>query len=188
VEAGDPTLAALLGGTKVASLGEISMIGIGTDKQGFEPQVGLMLYQAARGLDTGAIYWHTFWIPSTQVVRKSGGMTADKAITIYQVAPNRVGRHLWGAPFSSAVEGYLSGQILESWSNYPLRLASFLADGTAVDFSFPVNWPAVQTTGIKVWRNGVEVTAGLTKLATKVTFTTAPTASDRIDILREIAG
>ena len=188
VEAADPALAALLDGTRVASLGEISLVGIGTDKQGFEPQVGLMLYQAARGLTTGAVYWHTFFIPSAQVVRKSGGMNAEKAVTVYQVAPNRVSRHLWGAAFSNAVEGYLSGQVIEDWSNYPLRLASFLADGTAVDFSFPANWPAVQTAGIRVFRNGSEVLTGLTKLTGKVTFTSAPTTGDRLDILREIAG
>ena len=188
VEAADPTLAALLDGTKVASVGEISLVGIGTDRQGFEPQVGLMLYQAARGLQSGAIYWHTFFIPSAQVVRKSGGMSSDKAVTTYQVAPNRVSRHLWGPSFSNAVDGYLSGQVIEAWSNYPVRVAAFVADGTAVDFSFPVNTPAVQTSGIKVFRNDIEVTSGVTKALNKITFTTAPTAADRIVTLREVAG
>jgi len=63
-----------------------------------------------------------------------------------------------------------------------------VADGTAVDFSFPVNTPAVQTTGIKVFENDVEVTTGITKTTTRVTYTTAPTATHRIVILREVAG
>jgi len=188
VEAADPALAALLDGTKVASVGEMSIVGIGTDRQGFEPQVGLMLYQASRGLLTGAVYWHHFFVPSAQVVRKSGGMNADKAVTVYQIAPNRVSKHLWGVGFLNAVEGYLSGQVIEAWSNYPMRVAAFVADGTAVDFSFPVNTPAVQTTGIKVFENDVEVTTGITKTTTKVTYTTAPTATHRIVILREVAG
>jgi hypothetical protein len=188
VEASDPVIAALLDGTKVASIGEFSIVGLGTDKQGFEPQVALMLFQAARGLVTGKTYWHTFIIPSAQVVRKTGGMTADKSITVYQVAPNRVSKHLWGEAFANATEGYLSAQIVEAWSNYPLRLSSFVADGTAVDFSFPADWPAIQTTGIKVWKNGVIVSAGITLSTTKVTFAVAPTLADRIDVIREISG
>ena len=188
VEAGDPTLAAMLDGTKVATVGEASLIGIGTDKQGFEPQVGLMLYQAARGLLTGKTYWHTYIIPSAQVVRKGAGMNAEKAVTVYQIAPNRVSKHIWGTAFSNATEGYTSGQVIEAWSNYPLRLASFVADGIAVDFSFPAGTPAVQTDGIVVWKNDTLVSAGITKVTTKVTFTSAPTAADRIVTLREITG
>jgi len=188
VEAADPVLAAILDGTKVASVGEMSMIGLGTDKQGFEPQVALHLYQAARGLVTGKTYWHSFIIPSAQVVRKSGGMTADKAVTIYQIAPNRTTKHLWGVSFANGTEGYLSGQVIETWSNYPMRIASFLGDNTVVEFLFPVDTPAIQTTGIKVFVDGVSVSAGLTLATTKVTFGTAPAALARIDIIREIAG
>jgi hypothetical protein len=188
VEASDPAIATMLDGTKIATIGEMSIIGLGTDKQGFEPQVALMLFQAARGLVTGKVYWHTFIIPSAQVVRKAGGMTADKSITVYQIAPNRISKHLWGTAFANATEGYLSAQIIEAWSNYPMRMASFVADGTAVDFSFPADWPAVQTTGIKVWKNDVLVSSGITLSTTKVTFAVAPTLADRIDTIREITG
>lgn len=188
VEAADPTLAAILDGTKVATIGEMSLVGLGTDKQGFEPQVALLLYQAARGLVTGKTYWHSFIIPSAQIVRKSGGMNADKAVTIYQIAPNRTTKHLWGVSFANATEGYLSGQVIEAWSNYPIRIASFLGDNTEDEFLFPVDTPAVATGGIKVFVDGVAVTTNITLATTKVTFATAPAASARIDILREIVG
>lgn len=186
VEAADPALAAILDGTKVATIGEMSIIGIGTDKQGFEPQVGLLLYQAARGLVTGATYWHSFIIPSAQVVRKSGGMTADKSVTVYQIAPNRTTKHLWGVSFANATEGYLSGQVIEAWSNYPLRIASFLGDNTEDEFLFPVDTPAVQTSGIKVFVDGVAVTTNITLATTKVTFATPPASLARVVILREV--
>ncbi len=188
VEAADPALAAVLDGTKVASLGEITLLGLGTNQQGFEPQVGLMFQQAARGLATGKTYWHSFWIPSAQVVRKSGGMNAEKAITNYQVAPNRTSKHLWGTSFSVSVEGFTASQVVETWSNYPIRLASFLAEVATVEFAFPTTTPAVQTTGIKVFVDGVAVTTGITLAVDKVTFTSAPGAGKRVDILREIAG
>lgn len=188
VEAADPVLAALLDGTKVATVGEASVIGIATDKQGFEPRVGLLLYQAAKGLDTGKTYWHSFILPSAQVVRKSPGMGADKSVTQYQIAPNRVRKHLWGVQFSNANEGFLETQILEFWSNYPLRIAAFLGDGSTTEFNFPTDYPAVSTDGIKVWKNGTEVTSGITKEVTGVTFATAPAGNDVIVVLREVAG
>lgn len=188
VEAADPTLAAILDGTKVSSVGEATVIGVATDKQGFEPRVALHLWQAAKGIETGATYWHSFILPSAQVVRKSPGMGADKAVTQYQIAPNRVRKHLWGTPFSSSTEGFLEAQILELWSNYPLRIASFLGDGTTTAFNFPANFPAVSTTGIKIWKNGTEVISGITKTTTGVTFTVAPANNDVLVILREIAG
>ncbi len=188
VEAADPALAALLDGTKVVTVGEVSVVGIATDKQGFEPRVALLLYQAAKGLETGRTYWHSFIIPSAQIVRKTPGMGADKAVTQYQVAPNRVRKHLWGVPFSNATEGFLEAQLLEIWSNYPLRICSFLGDGTTTEFNFPANFPAVSTDGIKVWKNGMEVTSGLTKAVDKLTFAAAPANNDVIVVLREVAG
>lgn len=188
VEAADPALSALLDNTLVEALGEASLMGVASDRQGFEPQVGLMVYQAARGLVTGKTYWHTYIMPSAQIVRKAGGMNADKATTVYQVAPNRVSKHLWGTSFSLVTNGFLSTQIVEAWSNYPLRISSFVADGTEDEFLFPTNAQAIQTTGIKVWKNETPVTTGLTLATTGVTFSVAPTAADSIVILRETAG
>lgn len=188
VEAADPVLAALLDGTKMATVGEATVVGVATDKQGFEPRVGLMLYQAAKGLDTGKTYWHSFIIPSAQVVRKSPGMSAEKSVMQYQIAPNRVRKHLWGVEFSNSTEGFLEAQMLEVWSNYPLRIASYLGDGSTTAFNFPANFPAISTDGIQVWKNGVEVMSGITKTVTGVTFTTAPNNGDVIVILREVAG
>ncbi|MCX6057740.1 MAG: hypothetical protein NTW69_06285 [Chloroflexi bacterium] len=188
VEAADPTLAALLDGTLVSSVGEMSIVGIGTDKQGFEPKVGMMLYQAARGLLTGSIYWHTFFIPSAQVIRKSPGMTSDKGVTTYQIAPNKTTKHLWGPSFANGTEGFLVAQILEAWSNNPYRVAGFKGTGAAVDFNFPTDYPAVQTSGIKVYKNGTVVSSGITLATTKVTFAVAPLITDEITILREVAG
>jgi hypothetical protein len=99
-----------------------------------------------------------------------------------------VRKHLWGTQFSNTTEGFLEAQLLEVWSNYPLRIASYLGDGTTMAFNFPSNFPAVSTDGIKVWKNGTEVTSGLTKAVTGITFTTAPANGDVIVVLREVAG
>ena len=186
VESADPALSALFDGTKIATIGEASAVGVGTDRQGFEPRVGLFMFQAARGLETGAVYWHSYILPSAQVIRKAGGMVAEKASTVYNIAPNRVSKHIWGTAFSASVEGFTSSQMIELWSNYPLRLAAFLGDGLEDTFLFPTDSPAVGSAGIKVWVNGVELTVGITKETSGVTFTSAPDDGDQIVILREV--
>jgi len=187
VEAADPGLAALLDGTKSFSVGEATMVGVGTNRQGFEPKVAVWAYQEATGIDTGKTYWHTYIMPSAKVIRKPGQMTAEKSVTQYQVGPNRVKKHLWGVPFANATEGFLQGQFLEAWSNYPLRICSFLGNNSAVEFTFPANFPAISTDGIKVWVDNAEVTTGITKAVTGVTFGTAPAAGKVIIVLREVA-
>lgn len=186
VEATDMTLMALLDSIKVRTEGEASLMGIGTNKQGFEPQVGMLLYQAARGLTTGAVYWHSYIIPSAQVIRKPHGMTADKGMTVYQIAPNRTTKHLWEQNFTEATDGFLAGQIIEAWSNNPLRITSFLADGIEDVFTFPANYPTVNTASIKVYVDGA--TAAVTAATTGVTFAVAPAANKRIVVLRDYAG
>lgn len=187
VEASDPALIAMLDGLKVYSVGEMSLIGMGTERQGAEPQVGVHVFQAAKGLVTGKQYWHNYWIPSAQVVSKRDGMKAGKQTMVFNIASMRTKYHLWGTQYTMATEGFLAAQWNEGWSNYPYRLASFLADGTATDFSFPADTPAIQTSGIVAHRNGVLVSSGITKAVDKVTWGSAPTSGDRIDILREIA-
>jgi hypothetical protein len=186
VEATDMTLMALLDSTKVRTEGEASLMGLGTNKQGFEPQVGMLLYQAARGLATGAVYWHSYIIPSAQVIRKPHGMNAEKGVTVYQIAPNRTTKHLWEQVFENAVDGFLSGQIIEAWSNNPLRITSFLADGIADVFTFPISYPTVNVTSVKVYVDGV--TAAVTAATTDVTFAVAPAANKRIVVFRDYAG
>lgn len=187
VEASDPALIAMLDGLKVFSVGEMSMIGAGTEKQGSEPQVGVQVYQAGKGLVTGKVYWHTYWFPSAQVVSKRDGMKDGKSTMIYNIAAMRTNYHLWGVQYTLAIEGFQASQFNEAWSNYPYRLSSFLADGTEDEYTFPTTTPAVQTTGMVVIKNGVLVPSGVTKAVDKVTFASVPTALDRIDVLREVA-
>lgn len=188
VEGADPTIIALLDGVKLVTVGEMTAVGAGTNRQGFEPSVALLLYQMAVGLDTGKQYWHSYVMPSARVIQKPNAMQAEKNPTVYQVAPNRVSKHIWGEAFSMATEGFLSGQMVRLWSNYPPRIAAYLGDGTATEFNFPANYPAISTAGVVVWKNGTKVVSGLTVTTTKITFSVAPALNDVIVVLREYSG
>jgi hypothetical protein len=186
VEATDQTILALLDGTKIRTEGEATLMGLGTNRQGYEPQVALLLYQEAVGLETGKQYWHSYIIPSAKVVRKAHGMTSDKGVTVYQVAPNRTGKHLWEQAFTNTTEGFLSAQVIEAWSNNPLRVTTFLGDGVEDEFLFPTDFPVVDVASVKVYVNGVIATPTVT--TTKITFSSAPADEARIFVLRDYAG
>ncbi len=188
-EATDPDVAAFLDDTKVRTLGDATLMGGATNKQGFEPQVGMLLTQAARGLVSGKNYWHSYILPSAQVVKMPGGMTADKAATRHSIAPNVCSAHLWGETFTDTDDGYEQSQFVEVWTNYRPVVTSFLADGVEDEFLFPTGTPSAATyaTSTVVFVDGVKQTAGVTITATKITFAVAPTAGKRIDVLRELA-
>ncbi len=189
VEAADPVLAALLDSTLVETLGDISLVGVATDRQGYEPQVGGLFYQACTGLETGKTYWHSYFVPSMRCIRKAPGMAGDKAVTAYQIAPNRVNRHLWGTSFSLLTQGYQATQVVEAWSNYPLRLTSFLGDGVEDEFSFSADNPSVNAIPIVIV-NGVKktITTDYTATTGKVTFVAPPADDAVICVLREVVG
>jgi hypothetical protein len=190
-EATDPNVASFLDDTTVRTLGEATLMGGATNKQGFEPQVALILTQAARGLTTGKNYWHSYFLPSAQVVKMPGGMTADKANTRYSIAPNVVSAHLWGEPFVEGTDGYLSAQFVETWTNNRPVVTSFVGTGTEDEFTFPVATPSASTyaTSTIVFVNGTKVPdADVTITATKITFDGGkePALNARVDVFREL--
>lgn len=189
VEASDPALISMLDGINIVTEGEFTLAGMGTNKQGFEPQVAMLLYQAARGLETGKTYWHSYIIPSAQVIRKGHGMNAEKGVTVYQVAPNKTTKHLWEKEFEEATEGFINAQVIEAWSNNPLRITSFLGDNATTEFLFPLNFPTVNVASIRVYVDGVLIDpADYTPATDGITFDVAPAANKRIVVLRDYAG
>ena len=187
VEADDPTVTASITGDGVRTLGDSTLMVAASSNQGFEPNGGLILSQACRGLTTGGQFWRNYIIPSAMLVKQEGGMTADKSMTTYNIAPNVVSAHLWGETITEAEENAVSTQLVKVWSNHPLRLTSFMGNGTATIFPFPANSPSASTyeTSTVVFVDGVKQTAGYTVSATAVTFTIAPAKYKRIDVYRE---
>lgn len=175
---------ALLTGTNVLNEGEASFVGVATDRRGSEPQLGMLIYQ--QGLDeNGDRCWQSYIMPKAKVYPKFNGMNANASENVYQIVPMVVKKHIWGMQFALATEGYRKAQVLRVMTRYKPTLCSFLADGTAVDFSFDADIPALDTTKYTVYENGVKKTSGITKSLTKVTYAAAPALSTRIDVFYE---
>jgi hypothetical protein len=98
---------------------------------------------------------------------------------------------LHGPDFAEGTEGFTSAVVLEAWSDAPLHIASFIADGAETDFDFDTDLQAASAT-YNVWENasGVisEKTTAITKLTTGVDYDVAPADGTYIYIIYQLAG
>lgn len=180
VSAMDYTAIAKLSGVKVFTVGEASAIPLATDRQGFEPLVGMMIYQQSKDRDTGLRRWRVALLPSVQCVFLQPGMGADLIDARYKISPTISNKHIWGTALLTATEGALTSQGIELMTEGLPQLGAFVGDGVVVLFNFPTGIVAVSTAKITVWKNDVLVVAGLTKTINGFTFAVAPLVGDRI--------
>jgi hypothetical protein len=177
---------ALLTGTSVITLGEATEIAHNTDKQGSEPQVGLLLYQMSLSVGDGLRHYRCFVIPLAVCIPKPQGMSENPEDVTYIVNPTLSNERLWGAQLVLATDGITEASIFEYMCEGKPKLVAFKADGTEDEFLFPTGAPAKSTAKISVFKNGVLMSAGITKATTKVTFTSAPTLNDNITVFYEV--
>lgn len=161
-----------------------------TDKKGSEPQVGFLITQQALGAqkggsDNGARRWRNIVIPRATLVPLAPGMGDSPIDMRYQINMAVVSKHLWGLAFTTSIEGATEGQYFDYESEGKANIANFLGDASTVAFNFHASRQATATGKIIVYVNGAEVTAGITKATTGVTWAVAPAASADIQIIYE---
>lgn len=173
------TLDAAVGGMKKFTVGEAAMLGVATDKRGYEPQVGLLAYRQAQDTDPssatfGSRTWDFRIMPKAWVYARDSGYSDQPEDRIYTVTPAYCSAHLWGTAFSESTEGMLRSQMLRGLAFGKPKIAVWKGNGTITEFNLPTTAPATATTKMTVWNNGTIVTTNLTKTVTSLTFTTAP--------------
>lgn len=173
----DMDIYALLTGTNVLTVGEAKSVGFSTDKQGSEPQVGLMMYQQALD-DNGERVWRSFIFPRATVYPRPNGMNPNPSENRFVISPAVVTKHLWETAFASTAEGYIRSQGMEIHTKYKPKLISFLGDNSNTAFALPET--GADTAKMVVWVDGVLQTTQVTKATTEVSFGAAPTTGARI--------
>jgi len=190
VGATDLDIIALLTGGTILSVANMQMLPHLSDLQGSEPNVGMILYQAAIA-KSGAQRWRFHIIPSTKAIVREPGAGADPIDLVFDLTPDPVDQYLWGmdlAPLSDPSDPYsgvspsgaLEAGIWSGFSAYRPRLAAFIAGAGEVLFSFPANLQAANITDVAVFTvltTGTPVqedAADYTVTTAGVTFDTAP--------------
>lgn len=187
VSVNDYAAIALLTGINVGTVGEAKEIAFTTSKQGFEPQVGLMLYQQSLDSVTRIRRWRSIVIPKAICIPRPGGMSENPDEMLFSVAPQIVSSRLWGLSLVLATDAYTDAAVFEYMTEFKPHLAVWKGNNTATDFTFSTDFQAADTGKIAVFNNGVAITTNITKLVSKVTFTTAPATNDDVDIFYEVA-
>jgi hypothetical protein len=139
---------AVMTSTTQATIGESSVIGYGTDKQGLEPSLGLLMYQQAKEYGTGLRVYRSYIMPSTQAIINPTGMSSDAPEFQFSLLPTAVDHHLWGVAFDANTEGYTEAEIVEAVTFNIPHVVSWKGDGTVTEFVFNSARQAVSTAKI----------------------------------------
>lgn len=186
----DLDIVALTSGVNVNSdnVAGAEMAAMGTDKQGFEPNVALLLYQAAVTESKSQVY-HFHLLMNTTMIPIPPGFADTPQDYRYTVAPNPVDDHLWGDAIDETADGATTATVISGFTSYPPNIAAFVGDNAETAFTFPADEQAVNATDITVFgaaagsANLTEVTTGITKATTGVTWDTAPASGYEIVIV-----
>lgn len=161
-----------------------------SDLRGYEPNVGILQYQAAVS-ESGAQRWRVVIVSNTKMIARIPGGGPEPIDTVFDLAPNPVDQYLWGSelapladpsdPYSGVSEsGALNAGIWDGFAAFRPRIASFIAGVGETVFPFPDNLQAANATDILVVTahgNDAPVeedASAYTAAVTGVTFNTAP--------------
>jgi hypothetical protein len=176
IDGADLDLHAIVGNTVKRTLAGIEFLPGMTDQRGNEPNVGILVYQAAK--DSAAnVGWHTRIVPRTTAIRQDGSFGENNYETIYNLAPSASDSHLWGEVMTSEIDGTEHAGWLEGFAPEPVMVTAFKADGIEDTFAFDVDRPPVDTNYEVYWAvAGVvsHITTNITKSTTNVIFDYPP--------------
>jgi hypothetical protein len=184
---------AALSSTKVATIGEASVVGFGTSKRGFESDV--CLYAVQQGVNSsGSRRWIMDMAPVARAMFKNASMNENPAEYGVDLSLAVASKYPWGIAFSEATEGFTTAEGIKMFfDNFPVFVA-WLGDNTVTKFLFPTGMQAYNaTTKIHaVWVMPVSthisaVDATATKATDGVTPTAKPAAGDIVMCLYEAA-
>lgn len=173
---------------KTYQVGDMEFMPWGTDQQGSEIDVALLVFQQSLDTVLKLRRWRTIIAPKVRAVPLASGMNENPNEQRYSIVSNPTSKNLWGTTIEVATEGATEAAFLEGMATYRPNLVAWKADGTEDEFLFPTAKPArdFTTPKIAVWDNGTLVAGGdMTLIATKITFDTPPTSGHIIVALYE---
>jgi len=176
---------AALTGVSERTLGEGKWMQWGTDKQGEEPRVGLLLAQQFVDLDTGQRNWRHYVVPSAQCIPAPSVMDENGTETTFSVNATPVTRSLWYETLTVVNDGATESSVAENIGVGKLQMCFAQGDGSTTAFTFDTDLPATAVEKISVFVDGTEVTTGTTEAVTGVTWDTAPASGELIAIVYE---
>ncbi len=176
----DQAVNALLMGVMQYVVGESTIVPYGTDRQGSEADVALLLYQIAHD-ENKMTRWRYHMIPRARAIPMPAGMNENAMETRYSVAISPSTKHIWNVALDPLTEGASEVAVEIGMAEGKPAIVAWKTDGVAKDFPFPSAKPAIDINKISLFdaSGGVEVAAGMTKAVDKISYDIAP-AADKV--------
>lgn len=173
-------------GTKTEAVGDGSMSGMITDKQGREVDVCLIAYRQALEVDDddaptyGSRRWQAWILPKTRMIPKGSSAEQGGADqNAYNLIPTNVKAAPWGKQFSEADNGFTEAVLLKSAYEYPPILERYTGNGTLDTFN--VTKTPISVAKTKVYVNGTPATVDSVDTNAKTfTLNAAPANSSKV--------
>ena len=177
VSAANQVLDAILTGNKQVQIGEANTLAYLSSNQGYEPLVGLLLWQQSLDSASRLRNWRSFMIPRAKAIPHNSGMADKEVDGMYDVLIIPSNEDMFGLAFSIATDGCTDAQLIEAMSAGRPAIAAWVGDGYTTDFTFPAGYtPTVDVQSVACYVNGVLQSGGITVSTTKIHFTAAPAA------------
>lgn len=183
----DLTLHTALTGDKVITADEKKWRLMGSNNQGNEVVVAMLVYQLA--VDTtpgsttyGARRWSWLLLPKVLLIPMEAPFGGTEFTQSYSIRPQFVTSYPWGEAFTVADEGATRAQGIRGIGEYKPILNAWKGDNTLTAFNFSTAYPAVAATKVSTYvyddSTGVGVIDGS---AVETTTTTTPSTKPAVD-------
>ncbi len=142
----DHAVNAALQGVKVHTIGESLASNYYTDQQGNEPTVAIMTWQ--QGKISGVRGYGSYHIPSCVCKLDLASMNDNPNEYTYNIVQSPVNHYIFGLALTANDDGCLEAEINSFFTVGRPHIAAWLGDGTATDFLFHTDRPAVSASKI----------------------------------------
>jgi hypothetical protein len=182
------TLHTSLTGDKVITADEKKWRLMGSNNQGNEVVVAMLVYQQA--VDTtpgsatyGARRWSWMLLPKALLIPLEAPFGGTEFVQSYSIRPQFVNSYPWGEVFTVADEGATRAQGIRGVSEYKPILNAWTGDNTLTEFNFSTGYPAAAATKCStyIWVKSTGIGAidsSATETTTKTTPSAKPAAGD----------
>lgn len=170
-------LDATLTDTLIEQIGETTVSGLLTDKQGHEIDVCVVAYRQALDTTAGASQvrrWQMHMIPIGRVIPRGSTAEQDAADeNRYTIVPAVASKYPSGHAFALADEGFTEAQYLRMTAEYPAFQQRWDGNGTLTTFNLA--WTPISVAKTHVEVDGAEVTVSSVDTGNKtMTLDAAP--------------
>lgn len=174
---------AALSGVLDYDIADAHMMSGATDQQGNEPDVGVLLVQAALDASTRLGHRKFYIVPASKAIYTPASMDENAAEVAYALTVNPSTKHLWGTALDALTEGASEAGYDQGDTRYRPNIVAFKGNGSTTVFLLPTDKPAVGTSSMKAWKDGVLQSPTLA--TTQITLSPAPASGTKIVLFYE---